>query len=409
MNVTPGSQTPVLGVSGHAGAGHVHSHSGFIQDDSAGFAAACSLIGMAYPADTIIEKVLIDSDTVEVHTGGGGTGRATARRGFTLYEAELVKRAVGLNGLFSQGAAFRSMGRIYGQGVLEAPVALQTAICLAVIDTFARRYPDVIITSGEGIQGNVGACMGAVIDVDGINVATMAVLNATEGGLGPVEDLEGNLNFLEKGRLMKTIGLDVVPTIVLETKAYIPSVSDDLDEDHFWIRYNREFDNPAVGQALITAAQNLGLPVMHSDSAYPRQSGEMLKTTVDFADRVIEIGEKIKKTRTASEKAALVSELALLVSQDAGGITYMTAPLHEIAAGAGIIPGMTAVLSMSVSKQTIDRYKIPEFTPDDNLHYLNVTVNALKILSENLEKARSYLNLRRQLFFDTDELEQLIL
>ena len=181
------------------------------------------------------------------------------------------------------------------------------------------------------------------------------------------------------------------------------------DEDHLWIRYNREFDNPAVGQALITAAQNLGLPVMHSDSAYPRQSGEMLKTTVDFADRVIEIGEKIKKTRTASEKAALVSELALLVSQDAGGITYMTAPLHEIAAGAGIIPGMTAVLSMSVSKQTIDRYKIPEFTPDDNLHYLNVTVNALKILSENFEKARSYLNLRRQQFFDTDELEQLIL
>ncbi len=70
------------------------------------------------------------------------------------------KRAVGLNGLFSQSAAFRSMGRIYGQGVLEAPVALQTAICLAVINTFARRYPDVIITSGEGIQGNVGACMG---------------------------------------------------------------------------------------------------------------------------------------------------------------------------------------------------------------------------------------------------------
>ncbi len=118
---------------------------------------------------------------------------------------------------------------------------------------------------------------GAVLDVDGISVSAMAVLNATQGGLGPVEDLEGNLNFLEKGRLMKTIGLDVVPTIVLETKAYIPSVSDGLDEDHFWIRYNREFDNPAVGQALITAAQNLGLPLMHSDSAYPRQSGEMLK------------------------------------------------------------------------------------------------------------------------------------
>ncbi len=91
------------------------------------------------------------------------------------------------------------------------------------------------------------------------------------------------------------------------------------------------------------------------------------------------------------------------------GDNLYDSPLHEIAAGAGIVPGMAAVLSMSVSKQTIDKYKIPEFTPDDSLHYLNVTVNALKILSENLEKARSYLNLRRQQFLDTNALERLIL
>ncbi|MDT8378996.1 MAG: hypothetical protein RQ739_08905 [Desulfotignum sp.] len=409
MNVTPSTQKPVLGVSGHAGAGHVHSHSGFIQDDSAGFAAVSSLIGMAYPVDTIIQNVSIESDTVEVHTCGGGTGRATARRGFTPYESELVKRAIGLDGLYSQAAAFRSMGRIYGQGVMEVPVALQTAICLAVINTFSRRYPDDIITSGEGIKGNVGACMGAVIDVDGLCVAAMAVLNATEGGLGPVEDLEGNLNFLQKGQLMKKIGLDVVPTIVLETKAYIPSVSDTLDEDHFWIRYNREFDNPAVGKALITAAQNLGLPLLHSDTAYPRYSGEMLKTTNEFAVRIIEIAEKIKSARTASEKVSLVGELSLLVSQDAGGITYMTDRVHENFAGAGIIPGMTAVLSMTVSKKNIDRYKIPEFTANDNGHYLDIIVNALRILSEDLENAQSYLSRSRQNSIETEEIEQLIL
>ncbi len=408
MIITPSHQTPALGVSGHAGAGHVHSHSGFIQDDSAGFAVAASLIGMACPADTIIREVTIKADTVEVRTGGGGTGRATARRGFTPYEAELVTRAVGLDGIFSQAAAFRSLGRIYGQGVMEAPVALQTAICLAVIDTFSRHYPNIVITSGEGVKGNVGACMGAVLDVEGVCVAVMAVLNATEGGLGPVEDLEGNVSYFQKGQLMKRLGLDHVPTIVLETKAYIPAVSDALVEDCLWVRYNDKFDNPAVGKALITAAENLGLTVMHADMAYPRHSGEMSKTTAEFAMRVIETGNKIKSARTASEKVYLVGQLALLVSQDAGGITYMTDRLHEIAAGAGIIPGMSAVLSMTVSKETIDRDKIPEFTADDNLRYLDVTLEALRILSGNLAEAQSYLS-RSHTYFDAkDELQQLI-
>lgn len=54
MQVKSSTNKALLGVSGHAGAGHVHSHSGFIQDDSAGFAAVASLIGMAHPVDTTI-------------------------------------------------------------------------------------------------------------------------------------------------------------------------------------------------------------------------------------------------------------------------------------------------------------------------------------------------------------------
>jgi hypothetical protein len=41
---------PLIGVMGHAGAGHVHSHSGFIQDDSAGFAVVTTLIRRALPS-----------------------------------------------------------------------------------------------------------------------------------------------------------------------------------------------------------------------------------------------------------------------------------------------------------------------------------------------------------------------
>ncbi len=226
MKVKPCSKKAIVGVSGHVGAGHVHSHSGFVQDDSAGFAAAALLVGMAYPVETTIRSVKVTGDTIEIATMGGGTGRAFARRGFTPFEAELAQRAVGLDGLFSQGLAFRCMGRVYGQGVLEAPVALQTAACIAVINTFARNYPDGILVSAEGIDVNVGACMGTVLEIDGVSTAVMAVLNATAGGLGPVEDLEGNLSFCKKGRLMDRIDLSCLPTIILESKAYVPSVSD---------------------------------------------------------------------------------------------------------------------------------------------------------------------------------------
>jgi hypothetical protein len=407
MQVKSSTYKALLGVSGHAGAGHVHSHSGFIQDDSAGFAAVASLIGMAHPVDSTIKKVTADADTVEVHTGGGGTGRAVARRGFTPFETELMKRSVGLDGLFSQGVAFRCFGRVYGQGVLEAPVALQTAVCLAVIDTFSKNHPDAIMVSGEGLDCNVGACMGAVLDVNGVSTAALAVLNATAGGLGPAEDLEGNLDFAEKGRLMAELGLNDVPTIVLESKAYVPSVCKTLKNDSFFVRFNAEVDNPAVGQALIEAVKEAGLPLIQSDSAYPRNTGEMRENTAALGRRIVELGREIGYACTASDKVRLVGELAVLVSQDAGGVTYMTENLHEIAAGGGLVPGTAAVLSMAVSQSTIERCMVPDFTPEDALHYLTITGAALEILSNNLDVAQTYLE-RKSIFYK-NEIERLIL
>ena len=406
MKVKPCSKKAIVGVSGHVGAGHVHSHSGFVQDDSAGFAAAALLVGMAYPVETTIRSVKVTGDTIEIATMGGGTGRAFARRGFTPFEAELAQRAVGLDGLFSQGLAFRCMGRVYGQGVLEAPVALQTAACLSVINTFARNYPDGILVSAEGIDVNVGACMGTVLEIDGVSTAVMAVLNATAGGLGPVEDLEGNLSFCKKGRLMDRIDLSCLPTIILESKAYVPSVSDTLEEDSFWVRYNKEFDNPAVGQALIAAVEHAGLPQLQSDTAYPRNTGEMRNNTVLLGRKIIALGQQIERAKSAAEKVRLVGELAILVSQDSGGMTYMTDAVHEIAAGGGLVPGTAAVLSMAVSRATLERCLVPDFTRTDAMHYLTVTGIAIKILSENLEEAASFLERRNR--FDRDALERLI-
>jgi len=142
MKVIHSSNKAILGISGHAGAGHVHSHSGFIQDDSAGFAVSISLIEKAYPCNLTIRKVTVDNDTVAVFTQDGGIGKAVSRRGFTPYESNLMQNSIGSDGRFSQGVALRAFGRIYGQGVLEAPVSFQTAICLAVIDTFKKKISE---------------------------------------------------------------------------------------------------------------------------------------------------------------------------------------------------------------------------------------------------------------------------
>ena len=36
--------TAVVGISGHAGCGHAHSHCGFVQDDSGGLAAVLAIL-----------------------------------------------------------------------------------------------------------------------------------------------------------------------------------------------------------------------------------------------------------------------------------------------------------------------------------------------------------------------------
>ncbi|WDP88194.1 MAG: hypothetical protein HUN05_22455 [Desulfobacter sp.] len=406
MKITPSSNKAIFGITGHAGAGHVHSHSGFIQDDSAGFAVSISLIEKAYPCDLTIVKVTIDNGTISVFTQDGGMGKAVSRRGVTPYEFNLMQNAIGSDARFSQSIALRAFGRIYGQGVLEAPVSFQTAVCLAVINTFKKKYPNNIPVFKEGIRCNVGACLGTTLAIDNIDVAVMAVLNATRGGIGPVEDQEGNLNFYSKGQLMDTLGIENIPTIVLESKAYIPSISDSLDTPSFLVRYNKEMDNPAVGKALSDAIRKDGLPLIQSDTAYPRYSGEMREITANLGRRICDIGRQLECAKKSSDKVRLIGELAILISQDAGGVSYMTEELHEIVAGGGLIPGTAAVLSMAVDKLYIKQNVIPEFTKKDCSNYISIVVNAIKILSENIEKAKGYLSRKKE--YNKDSIEKRI-
>jgi hypothetical protein len=404
MNVIRSTRTKgILGITGHAGAGHVHSHSGFVQDDSAGFAVIACLLRRAFPVCTTISSVEadIETGTVIVKTQDGGAGVATARRGITPYEATLARLAIGLDAVYSQSAAFTAFGRIYGQGCLELPVALQTATCLAVINTFEKRYPGLLLYCPEGMEGKVGRCIGAVIEIDSIPVSVMGILNANEGGIGPDEDLEGNVMLGEKGKVMKTLGLDSLPTVILESKAYVPAVSKGQQENMFWVRINGEVDNRFVYDALVEGATTAGIPFIASDTAYPRGTGEMATATRTLGLQIAKLGENLATAESSREKVKIIAELAVLVSEDAGGITFMSPKLHDLVGGGGLMPGSSAVLSMAVSESAIRIWKIPVFTAQDSDMYLAILEKAVPVLKSTIQEARSEFEVRKN--FDEDD------
>jgi hypothetical protein len=403
MNVTRSTKTKgILGITGHAGAGHVHSHSGFVQDDSAGFAVIACLLRRAFPVCTTISSVEadIDTGTVIVKTQDGGTGIATARRGITPYEATLARLAIGLDAVYSQSAAFTAFGRIYGQGCLELPVALQTATCLAVINTFEKQHPGLLLFCPEAMDGKIGRCIGAVIEIDSIPVSILGILNANEGGVGPDEDLEGNVMLGEKGKLMKTLGLDSLPTIILESKAYVPAVCKGQDGNKFLVRINGEVDNRFVYEALVKGAEAANIPCIASDTAYPRGSGQMAAATRALGLKIAQLGNALATAESSKKKVQIVAELAVLVSQDAGGISFMSSKLNDLVGGGGIMPGSSAVLSMAISESAIRIWKIPVFNAQDSDMYLAIIERAVPILKKNIQKAILEFTERKNFFED---------
>ena len=384
----------VVGLVGHAGVGHVHSHAGFVQDDSAGFAVTVDILRQAYTVDLTITHIHgdLNSGIITVRTADGGCGSALARRGVTPTENELMQRIVGREAICTQALAVEALGRMYGQGVLEAPVALQAAIALATVDTFATKWPQAVLTAREDVPRQIGRMIGAIVEIDSVPVSVLALVNASEGGIGPDEDLEGNVCMGDKGRLMKHFGLDSLPTVIVESKAYVPTVCSTLKDDAFWFRANKDWDNVTVYNCLCNAAGELGLAFESSDSAYPRTKDGLGQSTRQVAAKIMDLGKKLEQAGTSRSKVDLVAELALVISQDCGGITFMSNDLHEIVSGGGTVPGTSAVISMLVSPKNIAYWKIPALNKGDLERYRNVTCRALVLLSQNLETALREVN-----------------
>lgn len=380
----------VIGLCGHCGCGHAHSNNGFTQDDSAGFAVVAGILKQQFPMDTRIRDIHSSSDgQIKIVLNCGGTGKTFCSAGFTPFEQDLLNNAIGQDAVLPQALGMKIFGRVYGQGAMETATAVITAASLAVVDGFTRNYRDRTETALEHFKGSCGISMGTIIDISGIRTAVLLVVNASTGGIGPVEDLEGNIASGPKARLMEKLGMFELPTIVIESKAYVPGLSDGVQgrTNIFMIRANAEHDNLVVAESLDQAARSLDEKVIYDTQAYPRHTSALKNACTTLGDKIIEVGQALKNSETAEEKVLLAAQLNRLARCDFGGVSFMSNPLNDKSAGAGLIPGTAAVLSMVVTTAYIDQWIIPVMTMEDVSRYRDLTLKSIEILGRRKAEA----------------------
>lgn len=401
------SPRAALGVAGHAGIGHTHCPGGLIQDDTAGFAVAAAIIRDELKADTHVATIEASPDDgiIRVTTVAGGTGQSSPRRGITPAEARMMRGVVGRDALFCQTVPIEVLGRMYGQGVLETPVALAAALANAVIDTFRKKAPDRFFMTMESVATNSGLIGGMSFELGSLKTSVMAAVNASSSGIGPNEDLEGNVALGSRGELMRKLGMLRCPSIVLEGKAYSPARSDGLRQSAFLVRCQRDLDNVVVAEALRDSARDLGFPVIYVEDAFPRNPGLLKRKTAEVADSIAKAAENLKQAETGSEKVLVAAELARLVSQEVGGVSFMTNGVHDVVRQVGLIPGTSAVLSMLVTKEYLAHWKIPLLEQEDVDRIKSIVLGAIPRIASRLDRANEVLD---RLYEDIAPLEPLL-
>ncbi len=381
-------QKPLLSISGHAGCGHCHSHKQYIQDDSGGLAVALSLLSEASDTSLLISDLHVEIGSkgyFEVTTISGGKARAYPRRGITPHEAKLAYNIIGQEAVCTQALALFAYGRVYGQGAAETAVSLQTAIANAAIDSFHRNYPDNFVHGHEELEGNCGTYTGAIVDINNIPVAIMAIANASEGGIGPNEDLEGNCIGKGKKKGMEKLGMIDSPTIIIEGKVYTPMYCDELEEENFFVRYDTEADNKYVGSALYESGKALGYNIILNAQVMKRVKDGLKNSTEQVAQRIIDLGNALQIAQSSHKKVQIVAELAKIISEDAGGVTYMSNELNEIISGAGVMPATSAVLSLLVTKEHREKFIMPYMDNRDVQRFKDIIVNAVPAIVNNID------------------------
>ena len=385
-----------IGIAGHAGIGHAFSHSGFFQEDSGGFAVLLTLLEQACPMDISIASVEPGpSGEVTVRTTGGGCGTASARYGFTPYEWDMMAHAAGMRCAAPQTLASRIYGRVYGQGAAPQAAAFSLAAAKAMLDTVHRHWPGPVVRMPDDIPGSCGEFLGGTVQIKGIPVSWLMTINASEGGSGPNEDAEGCVPIGNKGRLMRLLGMDAMPLIVLEGKAFVPAMDPPLEHEALFVRWNKDYDNPVAGRCVALASRESGLPVLVLDDTYPRDPSFLPGEAQKLAQKIISIGQEYARARTSARRSALIADLAALCSHDAGGSIFMSDSVHRLVGNGGLWPGLGAMLSMAVPREEAEAWKTLRFT-DEELDLLAAVLKRAAILLDGRrDEALAYVLERR--------------
>lgn len=375
-----------IGVVGHVGCGHCHSINGQVQDDSVGLGVVLYIFQKATKLSLGISDITFEKNKIVVKLKNGGIGYGVARRGITSFEKDIILKLIGEQALMSHSVVLKAFGRIYGQGVLEVPVALQSAIANAALDGFYKNFPDKFKMIKEDVGDNYGYILGTTLNISGVDISFLGTVNCTLGGIGPNEDLEGNSNYFSKKSIVEDLKLDKIPTVVLESKLFNDSLSH-LKEDTFIIRGDKDDDNYEVVKMLLEACEELNYPHLYYDNNSMKRKKDLLKSkTFEIGKRIEELGMKLSIANTSEEKVNIVAELAVLVSEDCGGVTFMSNDIHEEIGGAGVIKRTGAVLSLAVSKEYIKEHGIPYLTREDLEKYYSIVLKIVSIYAKKIIK-----------------------
>ena len=388
--------TPCFGIAGHAGIAHAYSHSGFVQEDSGGFALLLALLDQACKLDVSIASVTVaEGSRVQVTTGGGGCGEAFARRGITPLEEQLMRNVLGMQSFAPQTVATRAFGRIYGQGAMEPAAAFCLAVAKAMADTVRKTWPHKTFSAPENLPGACGEFIGGGLSLHGSQANWLLSINASEGGIGPIEDAEGCVPVGNKGLLMQSLGLCDVPIIMLEGKSYVPQLKDQIQETTFLVRWNEEYDNPVVGECCARALESSGWPYLIINNAYPRMDGALEKSTRAAGESLIKLGSAYANATTAAQKIEIAAEVCRFASEDLGGSIFMSNAVHQYAGSGGMWPGFGAMLSWTMDKKAIDHWRIPIIEDQDIDRGLSVLVEVARLLLARCEEATRILQQRK--------------
>lgn len=369
----------IVAIAGHVGCGHTNSLNNQVQDDSPGLSVVLSLFKEATNLSLAVKEIVFEDNKIIVTLENGGTGFGVARRGITFQEKKLMQFLIGKEVINTHTLVLETFGRIYGQGVLEVPVALQTALANAALNSFLINYPDKFIGTVESVPGNHGYIVGTVLNIDGVDVSVLGTVNATLGGIGPNEDLEGNSPNYSKKEIIQKLGMEKIPTLIVEAMIY-SSFSNELVKNTYFVRGDEVDDNLHVVEAVIKSCKTLSLPLVYHKTGMKRTKDALRNNTKLVADNIISLGEKLKLAETSEDKVNIIANLAVVVSQDCGGVSFMSNDLHEEIGSAGMIRKTSAVINLICAEEYIKENPIPFLTEKELKEYVSICKEVIKKL-----------------------------